>query len=416
MLVKTMNNFYKHFKSHYKIIIYQNINLLFRPILLLSLLSGCTFLNNSSKNRNQSDNKYFNGDLVTKINEIYSKENEDMYDSCDYKNKEKIFEIVLEINKKDDLIKKTFQEKSPELPTIKIGKYTFLNYKNDKDPTNEWKTSQDSWNDIIAFYENAKKSDDPVSWARLNRWVRSIISDDEDRIKYGIFYGSTRNSEPILLKIKEKIEICLKNSECINIGFSIDEFTFLSKGRLYSRFLFLLNDKEYPINKKRNLIQKFLNWIDSDLDRYKFNINPIAKIEDKTLVIPIDISVFEADEASFIDIIETAWNLSAGNKIKLLSQKRPAPSFLLNIDDMPGGRAFVQFKNQSIQLFNFGRIKTMIHEFGHVLGLRDEYYTHWDLSTCSYIDEYNEANIMSGSSTGVVLPEHWEKLNLNYWK
>lgn len=69
-----------------------------------------------------------------------------------------------------------------------------------------------------------------------------------------------------------------------------------------------------------------------------------------------------------------------------------------------------------MQLFNFSRLKTAIHEFGHVIGLTDEYYTSWDTTKCSYVDEYNGGNLMSDSFTGKVLPEHWQLIKKTYWK
>lgn len=130
----------------------------------------------------------------------------------------------------------------------------------------------------------------------------------------------------------------------------------------------------------------------------------------------MDLSILEADDRSFINFVESNWNISIDYKIKIVSHKLPLPSYLLKIDTIPGGRAFVLHSLKEMHLYNYGYDKTIIHEFGHVLGLRDNYYTYWDPLKCVYVDQFNPADLMSDSSQGTVLNEHWNAIKKAYWK
>jgi hypothetical protein len=131
----------------------------------------------------------------------------------------------------------------------------------------------------------------------------------------------------------------------------------------------------------------------------------------------MDLSILGGAASRFIEIIEKAWNVDGEKTVRIEAKTRPAPSYLLNVSDILGGRAFVgHAEGGSMQLFNYSRLKTAAHEFGHVMGLKDEYYTTWNSSNCSYSDEGNAGNLMSDSFTGKVLPAHWQEIKKNYWK
>lgn len=60
-------------------------------------------------------------------------------------------------------------------------------------------------------------------------------------------------------------------------------------------------------------------------------------------------------------------------------------------------------------------MNVVLHEFGHVLGLRDEYYTQWNEENCSYSEQYNMASIMSSSQAGKILKSHTDELKKFYF-
>lgn len=88
----------------------------------------------------------------------------------------------------------------------------------------------------------------------------------------------------------------------------------------------------------------------------------------------MDLSEIKDSAPAFVDFVERFWNIDKNFTVKLISTQRPEPSFLLAISEEIGGRAFVQYSQKLIKFYNYNRLATIIHEFGHVFGLRDEYY------------------------------------------
>jgi hypothetical protein len=243
------------------------------------------------------------------------------------------------------------------------------------------------------------------------------VFDDEDRIVYSGFTGRSRTVGPkfeaILLKLKE----CMASETCIDPKLDADQKSFLNDNLAYNYYDHNLTSTQVSQEEKRKVLERFLNRIKRDNDVYQFYINPIARFEGNSLIIPMDVSVLGEAASKFIESIEKAWNIDNTYSVKIEAKNRPESSYLLNVDDVVGGRAFVMHSNGgSLQLFNMGRLKTATHEFGHVIGLPDEYYTTWDPSVCGYNNEYNAGNLMSDSSSGKVLPEHWQAIKKAYSK
>ena len=76
----------------------------------------------------------------------------------------------------------------------------------------------------------------------------------------------------------------------------------------------------------------------------------------------------------------------------------------------PNNRSFVNFNLKEINLFPFTAVRTVAHEYGHVLGFDDHYYTVWNSEKCEYHAQYNEEDIMSDSETGDVTNLEWQTL------
>lgn len=114
--------------------------------------------------------------------------------------------------------------------------------------------------------------------------------------------------------------------------------------------------------------------------------------------------------------IEKVWNVDADYRIRIEDVKKPLAGYAANISREVGGRAYVDREKFTMELFNFGRLRTIPHEFGHILGFADNYFTLWNKKTCGYDVEINPGDLMSDSTAGVVLPEHWEQLKKTYWK
>ena len=78
------------------------------------------------------------------------------------------------------------------------------------------------------------------------------------------------------------------------------------------------------------------------------------------------------------------------------------------------GRSFVTWKDSKVVLYSDVREKSIAHEFGHVLGLTDHYYSVWRPSRCEYTLQVLDTDIMSNPTTGEVTDVDWASVNEMY--
>ena len=83
---------------------------------------------------------------------------------------------------------------------------------------------------------------------------------------------------------------------------------------------------------------------------------------------------------------------------------------------MPGERSYVTGVPKEVHLFPFTSTRAVAHEFGHVLGFKDHYYTMWNSDQCIYKVETNSGDLMSDSSSGSVTATEWSDIKKNYIK
>lgn len=361
----------------------------------------------------------FLGNLDQKVNEIYSADNEPRMDLCDTQWRPRILELsrVLEEKRKD--IQELAQKRNSENKVVgtDFGSFKFIDDASEPGGKDEWTSFTSSWSEVLQYYEVIK--DDPTNsyWVNINRMARSIVMDDESRIVYGNFYGLTKDSEPVITAIKNKIVACSDDSNCTRPDLTKSEENFLNENPLYDYYINYLRSSKHSYTEKRGLLSRFKARILVNADRYGYHKEELARVEGKTLVIPMDLSALGDDGAQkFIAINEKAWNIDPEYKIKIEFVKdKVTKAYHLDVDNEQGERAWVNWNDKIMQLHNWGRTKTFTHEFGHVLGFKDKYYTTWNMRTCAYTFESNAGDLMSNSDEGAVLPRHWEKLKSIYW-
>lgn len=365
-----------------------------------------------------TDRAPFVGDLGQLAISVYGKENEEYFEPCDFANKDKVLEIasVLEAKRSEIEALSKKSETGSDASFTQLGRFKFLNAKaSAKPPENKWVSDTWEWQEIFRFYEKIKNLPVDNNWMRLNSVVRSCIVDEQDRLSSHAFMGISHDSAPTLKVIADQADLCLANQACTSLNLSAEQTEFLANSGEYKFILGSLGEPGTTDERKRKLINLFDEDIKHDVGRFEMHSYKEARIEDKTLIVPIDVSVFAEDAGKFIDWVEKNWNVDSEYKVKLDPIKKPAPGFEVKVGDEIGNRSFVQRGKNLMQLYNHTRMKSLAHEFGHVLGFRDEYYTVWSKKSCTYTIETNPGDLMSDSETGTVLPKHWEQLKKTYW-
>jgi hypothetical protein len=326
---------------------------------------------------------------------------------------------ALEAKRKDIEAFTKNQPPPKDQPTLQMGSFKVTDNLSNPIGGDFWSYESYSWNEAFSLYNQIKDQPVNLNWKALNRLVRGIVPDDEARIADGFFTQHHRLAGPIFADIRTKINDCLTQEQCTQPDLTLAQKDFLKSNWFFKFYLETLENTEVSHHKKKDYyLPRFLKRIKMEAEIYDFRVNPTIRVEGQSLFVPMNLSVLEDGIPLFIEILEKGWNTDPNINIKLIPTPASSPHYLLKVDDMVGGRAFVAHRSDggSMQLFNLGSIKTALHEFGHVIGLTDEYYTKWNSQTCEYTTEFNEGNIMSDHNSGQALSSHWEAIKKHYWK
>lgn len=357
------------------------------------------------------------GDLDKKAQEIYSKDNEINFYSCDHEWKDRVLEIARSVEAHRDQITSLINQipaNSSDFKTKDIGGVSFREPTKREAMKDQWMEDRDSWAQAAILFKEVQ--DDPTNknWIGLNVLVRSLISEDEDRISYVWHPWVRRESETVVKESFAAIQDCLSKADCYRPSLTPDQKTWVNKSHNL-KIIFEGLEGSSPVADKRRWLNSVLKNISMVKDRYEGQKNLDAKIDENgTLIVPMNLDVFGSDAGKFSAMIEQIWN-TEGLHISVRNVSTNQPAFKVQVSDLPGERDYVSRSGRLMQLYKPGQVWTVAHEFGHVLGLRDQYYTSFDAETCEYIYQVNLANLMSISSTGQVLKSHAEALRKLYY-
>ncbi len=131
----------------------------------------------------------------------------------------------------------------------------------------------------------------------------------------------------------------------------------------------------------------------------------------KEFTVPLNAGDFAGEEAKLQKLLESEWS-GAGYRVRLEWKKDPSLyTFRINL---LSSRSFVNHKKRTLEIANMAWTKTVAHEFGHVLGFADHYYSVWHADHCYYTQETRNADLMSNSDIGQVNTRHWQVLDQAY--
>lgn len=355
------------------------------------------------------------GSIEKVIEQHYSDENNFTLDKCDISQKEIKYKIARALDKRAKEITKMAQD----LPESASNYYKFV----PMPPTvvrelievpeikEGWQASNEGWSDIYEYYNLIKDKPMNISWFHLDSWVRGYLVDDEKRIVRRYNYSIDKDSEAPLSEMKSSVKKCIAEESCVSPKFSRATKAFALKFKMYELFIEYFKSTENDFDTKREFLEKFLNWIEFDLSSFGFVKNESLTRKGFEFNLDVDASVFNPSLTQFANYVETIWtNDTYKLKLNFVNKDEFPNVFKVLLGDQAGSRAFVNYGKKIVQLYPLVRTGSIGHEFGHVLGFSDNYYTTWHPKTCEYVTQVRENDVMSDSSAGKVTPEKWQKL------
>jgi hypothetical protein len=279
-----------------------------------------------------------------------------------------------------------------------------------------WETSYYGWSDALDLFEKKGESMTRDDWMRVNAIVMSTLMEDESRVINGENMGFDHLTIQYLPKIHDSLSTCLQDEKCVNPEFTPEVGLAVRGIPIYSYYLQALESASSSENA-RKLITRFEKRVSVDQKDHQFKMNSLLQkkiVGSETLItLPLDPGSLGEEEQNLAQkIIESVW-AKAGTKVLVSWGSRgKTPDLFQILFDLTGTgkRPFVGYSDKTLNLFPYSRTRSIAHEFGHVLGYDDHYYTVWNPKGCAYVQESNQEDIMSDSESGEVTLQEWTEL------
>ena len=297
-------------------------------------------------------------------------------------------------------------EKAPE-GMVQIGKYSIIPASDPK--PEEIGTYEFGWPLVVPYLAKARKENTPEAWAAFSKEAKDVLEYDEDRLVNEINFGLQYDSEPSLFQLNYDLTKCTIHNwdTCLS-----QQSTDFVKSVPNFRDLWAWMKRADTEEKKTDRLKFFTREIQLDWDS-KFNLRKRTNVQRQgdTFIVPFRTTDYADAKDEIKKIIESYWRL--GNQ-KVIVEWTDDPNAFELVGPKHYVRAETFYKTSKVLISSGAKIETFAHEFGHVLGFRDQYFDVWNEKECTYTEYSFGGNLMSRSQGGRVLQKHFDRLKAFY--
>jgi hypothetical protein len=165
---------------------------------------------------------------------------------------------------------------------------------------------------------------------------------------------------------------------------------------------------KYLLEKDFSRVIRKKSFLSPEKTEHLFRIIPaVERISKNKFRVKLNPGEFSGAEKAIERLILKEWK-SHGYEVQIDWSNEPIAYRL--VVNFQSGRSFVNHATREMKIANFAFAKTVAHEFGHVLGFDDHYYSVWNEMNCYYTQQSRLGDLMSNSELGSVQKEHWDIL------
>lgn len=283
---------------------------------------------------------------------------------------------------------------------------------NSKNTTSEnWETEEFSWKNAI---EGAGKAKTPYEWAKVGNLVNRLLYEDKKRTVYGQNFALVPEEFSIYETAYEITKACVQSKDCTVSSFSEEVAEVIGYYWWHKQLFRKMNTSDRKIvNMNAEKLRRSLK-----LYAERFHLEPyleVKRVSPTLIEVPVDPGPFDKDKDRIAELLEKKWKSEKLSiKVRWTTRKKEPNCYLITFDPTKSYAASVWTDSKTIKLSAAVSGNTLTHEFGHVLGFKDHYYTaYYYGDSCSYKFHYKPSDVMSDHD-GQVTKVEWEALDRAY--
>jgi|GEM_PF-6983404 len=318
---------------------------------------------------------------------------------------------------------------SPSGQSRSIGPIS-INAREEIDPNSpDWVISSDpTWEQLQQLVADARKLITEHNYTGsipylqyLDYQLRARAPDEQRRRIHGSNYSLHHDNMRDFAELHGQMLACEADANCVPANFesrlSAPAAAIMKDTYVYSK-LYEWMMLEASSEEGRDRMRIFSKWIDNDLRFYRpHNTEAVRRLSAGNFEVMLSSGPLGHVEKEITDFVAELWSgadrtlkLSFVSEGQTFAELSPFRFEVLSAQ----GRGYVSYGERKVALPQSIQYGTLHHEMGHVLGLKDAYYTTYNTKTCLYEQRSRPRDLMSDSSSGSVLDDHWNLLETLY--